>query len=194
MAQGADMVAMLMAVALAAADGGVVRWDGRSAVKLVEGQVVTLQLQAPPTRVSASDGARCDVQVSGPSTLVLTAKRAGVTTVALWYGAVPRGLQVEVAAPPVVASPDAGVPRFTWDGTHGLAVPRGRTFVLQGPGGLEKVAPGSHRRCAMTSIGNDQLEVRCDEVGPVTVFLWYANQRRRTLELDVVDPPPDGSR
>jgi hypothetical protein len=38
----------------------------------------------------------------------------------------------------------------------------------------------------MTSIGTDQLEVRCAEAGPVTVFLWYANNRRRTLELDVM--------
>jgi hypothetical protein len=184
----------LMLVLLASPDAGVVAWDERSAVKLVEGQVMTLGLKAPPSRIAASDPSACEVTSSGPSTLVLKAKKPGVTTVALWYGYAPKGLQVEVSAKPSLAVPDAGLPFFTWDGTQGLTVPRDRAFVVQGPGGLEKVAPGSHRRCAMTSIGNDQLELRCAEAGPVSVFLWYANNRRRTLELDVVAEGPSPAR
>jgi hypothetical protein len=179
----------LMLVLLASPDGGVVTWDERSAVKLVEGQELTLALKTPPTRIAASETTACEVRASAPSTLVLTARKPGVTTVALWYGYAPKGLQIEVSAKPADARPDAGVPFFTWDGEHGLTVPRDQPFVVQGPGGLEKVAPGSHRRCAMTSLGNDQLELRCAEAGPVSVFLWYSNNRRRTLELDVADPP-----
>lgn len=192
MAQPVGMVAMLVGLVAAAADGGTT-WDERSAVKLVEGQVVTLELKRAPSRIAASDSATCEVRASGPTTLVLTAKKPGVTTVALWYGYAPKGLQVEVAPKAAaVGAPDAGVPFFTWDGEHGLTVPRGVPFVVQGPGGLEKVAPGSHRRCTMASIGNDQLELRCAEAGPVSVFLWYANARRRTLELDVVNARDGG--
>lgn len=186
MGHSAGMLGLVVA-ALLGADGGAVTWDERSAVKLVEGQVMTLELKAAPSRIAASDSATCEVKASGPKTLVLTAKKPGVTTVALWYGMAPKGLQVQVSAKAVEPpSVDAGLPMFRWDGEHGLTVPKDRSFVLQSPGGLEKVAPGSYRRCAMTSIGNDQLEVRCAEAGPVTVFLWYANNRRRTLELDVM--------
>jgi hypothetical protein len=40
----------------------------------------------------------------------------------------------------------------------------------------------------MTSTGNDQLKFLCSDPGPVSVFLWYANNRERTLDLEVVRP------
>jgi hypothetical protein len=185
------MLAPLLCTLLQAApDAGVVTltWDERSAVKLLEGQTARLVLKKAPSRIAASDPAVCDVQAEKDSVLRLSAKKTGTVTVALWYGVAFRGLQVDVTpAKPSAPEParDGGVPFFTWDGEHGFAVPRDVDFVVQGPGGLEKVAPGSHRRCAMTSIGNDQLRFRCAEAGPVTVFLWYANNRQRNLELDV---------
>lgn len=183
------MLSLVLALLTAAPDAGVVTtltWDERSAVKLVPGQVAKLVLKKAPSRLAASDPQVCDVRAEKDATLVLAAKQPGSSTIALWYGVAFRGLQVDVVKPAAPAAPtDAGVPFFTWDGEHGLAVPRDVEFVMQGPGGLEKVAPGSHRRCQMTSIGNDQLRFRCVEAGPVTVFLWYANNRQRVLELDV---------
>lgn len=183
------LASFLCTLLQAAPDAGVetLTWDERSAVKLVEGQRARLVLKKPPTRLAASDPAVCDVQSEKEGVLLLSARKPGTVTVALWYGVAFRGLQVDVVARATPSAPvaDAGVPFFTWDGEHGFAAPRDVDFVVQGPGGLEKVAPGSHRRCVMTSIGNDQLRFRCAEAGPVTVFLWYANNRRRTLELDV---------
>lgn len=185
------LLALTLTVLNAAPDAGVstIVWDDRSAVKLVEGQTVQLVLKKPLSRVAASNAAICHVQADKPTALTLIAKKPGVVTIALWYGMAMKGVQVEVAAKQAPAAPavDAGIPLFTWDGEHGFHVPRGVEFDVQGPGGLEKVAPGSHRRCTMSSIGNDQLRFRCAEAGPVTVFLWYANSRRRALELDV-DP------
>lgn len=166
-------------------DAGTLQWDGRSAVKVPQGAALRLALAAAPTRLSATDGSVCEVASEAPAVLRLTGKKPGAATVVLWYGAAVKALQVDVVAAEVKAAPDAGVPLFTWDGEAGLTVPRDQTFDVQGPGGLERVAPGSHRRCVMTSIGNDQLRFRCVEAGPVSVFLWYANNRRRTLELDV---------
>lgn len=183
------LLALTLTVLNAAPDAGVstLVWDERSAVKLVEGQTVQLVLKKPLSRVAASNAAICDVQADKPTSLTLIAKKPGVVTIALWYGMAMKGVQVEVAPKQVPAEQpaDAGIPLFTWDGEHGFRVPRGVEFDVQGPGGLEKVAPGSHRRCTMSSIGNDQLRFRCTEAGPVTVFLWYANSRRRSLELDV---------
>ncbi|MBL8920396.1 MAG: pilus assembly protein N-terminal domain-containing protein [Myxococcaceae bacterium] len=183
------LASLLITLLQAAPDAGVatLTWDERSAVKLVEGQVARLVLTKPPSRLAASDPAVCEVQSDKGGALLLTARKPGTVTVALWYGVAFRGLQVEVAARQAARAPalDAGASLFTWDGEHGFEVPRAVDFVVQGPGGLEKVSPGSHRRCVMTSIGNDQLRFRCDEAGPVTVFLWYANSRRRVLELDV---------
>lgn len=181
---------LLCTLLQASPDAGVatITWDERSAVKLVEGQHTRLVLKKPPSRLAASDPEVCTVQAERDGVLLLSAKKPGTVTVALWYGIAFRGLQVDVAparAPQPAAAGDAGVALFTWDGDHGLAVPRDQDFVVQGPGGLEKVSPGSHRRCVMTSIGNDQLRFHCPEPGPVTVFLWYANNRRRVLELDV---------
>lgn len=188
------MFALALALSLSAApaDAGVssVTWDERSAVKLVEGQVLSLTLKKAPSRLSASDPNICDVQAQKDTVLRITAKKQGTAVIALWYGMSFKGLQVEVASKTakVTASSDGGVPFFTWDGTRGLRVPLDIEFVMQGPGGLERVAPGSHRRCTMTSIGNDQLKFLCGDPGPVSVFLWYANNRERTLDLDVVRP------
>ncbi len=159
-------------------------------MKLVEGQVLSLTLKKAPSRLSASDPNICDVQALKDTVLRITAKKQGTAVIALWYGMSFRGLQVEVAskAAKVTASSDGGTPFFTWDGTRGLRVPLDTEFVMQGPGGLERVAPGSHRRCTMTSIGNDQLKFLCSDPGPVSVFLWYANNRERTLDLEVVRP------
>lgn len=184
------LLALTLTVLNAAPDAGVstLVWDDRSAVKLVEGQSLQLVLKKPMSRVAASDTSICDVQAEKDTTLKLTGKKPGIVTIALWYGMAMKGLQVEVSpkqAPVEQPVVDAGIPLFTWDGEHSLRVPRGVEFDVQGPGGLEKVAPGSHRRCTMNSIGNDQLRFRCAEAGPVTVFLWYANSRRRSLELDV---------
>ncbi len=183
------LLALTLTVLNAAPDAGVstIVWDDRSAVKLVEGQTVQLVLKKPLSRVAASDASICDVQAEKDTALKLIAKKPGIVTIALWYGMAMKGLQVEVSPKQTAVAPalDAGIPLFTWDGEHGLRVPRGVEFDVQGPGGLEKVAPGSHRRCTMSSIGNDQLRFRCAEAGPVTVFLWYANSRRRSLELDV---------
>lgn len=188
------MFALALALSLSAApvDAGVasLTWDERSAVKLVEGQVLSLTLKKAPSRLSASDPNICDVQALKDTVLRITAKKQGTAVIALWYGMSFRGLQVEVAskAAKVTASSDGGTPFFTWDGTRGLRVPLDTEFVMQGPGGLERVAPGSHRRCTMTSIGNDQLKFLCSDPGPVSVFLWYANNRERTLDLEVVRP------
>jgi hypothetical protein len=186
--------ALALALSLSAApiDAGVtsLTWDERSAVKLVEGQVVSLTLKKAPSRLSASDPNICDVQALKDTVLRVTAKKPGTAVIALWYGMGFKGLQIEVASKNVKVSPssDGGVPFFTWDGTRGFRVPLDTRFVMQGPGGLERVAPGSHRHCTITSLGNDQLEFLCRELGPVSVFLWYANNRERTLELDVVRP------
>jgi hypothetical protein len=186
------MTMTFLALALLAAtpDAGVttITWDERSAVKVVEGATLRVQLKKAPTRVGASEAAVCEVVATGDM-LELHAKKPGTVTVALFQGFAMRGLQVVVLPKeqPVAPAADAGVaePFFTWDGQHGFVAPRATSFVIQGPGGLERVAPGSHRRCHMESIGNDQLRFRCDEAGAVTVFLWYANNLRRTLELDV---------
>lgn len=187
------MVTLLLSLLLNA-DGGVSTraWDEVSKVTLIEGETVRLELKKPVTRVSATDTKACDVTQERDSVLRLSAKTRGTTTVLLWRGPSPKGLEVQVVsatpAPlpvPVVSPSDAGVPFFTWDGEHGFTVPRDIDFVIQGPGGLERVAPGSHLRCQMTSIGNDQLRFHCAQPGPITVLLWYANNRRRVLELDV---------
>ncbi|MBE2249903.1 MAG: pilus assembly protein N-terminal domain-containing protein [Myxococcus sp.] len=183
---------LVLALSLSAADAGVasLTWDERSAVKLVEGQALALTLKKAPSRIAASDPRVCDVVAEKDTVLKLTARRPGTTVIALWYGMGFKGLQVEVASknPKVTASSDGGVPFFSWDGNKGLRVPLDTDFVVQGPGGLERVAPGSHRRCTMTSIGNDQLRFTCADPGPVSVFLWYANNRERTLELEVLGP------
>lgn len=189
------LLALATAAVLAAPDAGVtaLTWDERSAVKLVEGQVVALTLKKAPGRIAASDQRICEVQAERDTVLRLTGRRPGKTVIALWYGVQVTGLQVEVAsAHPHHAGLDGGQPFFVWDGQRGLRVPLDEDFVVQGPGGLERVSPGSHRRCVMTSIGNDQLRFRCPEPGPVSVFLWYASNRERTLELEVAPPPaPD---
>lgn len=178
---------LALALTLSATDGGVASlvWDERSAVKLAEGAVVDVVLKKAPSRLAASDPAFCEVTLEKPTVLRVRGKKPGSATVALWYGIAMVGLQLDVVPRAATPTVDAGVPLFTWDGEHGFHVPSDVDFVVQGPGGLEKVAPGSHRRCQMTSIGNDQLRFRCPEPGPVTVFLWYANSRRRVLELDV---------
>lgn len=182
------VLSLALALSLSATDGGVTSlvWDERSAVKVPEGTVVDVVLKKAPSRLAASDPAVCEVTLEKPTALRVKAKKPGSATVALWYGIAMVGLQVDVLPRKAAATTsDAGVPFFTWDGEHGFHVPRDVDFVVQGPGGLERVAPGSHRRCQMTSIGNDQLRFICREAGPVSVFLWYANERRRTLELDV---------
>lgn len=161
-------------------DAGV--WDERSKVVVFEGTTQLLALARPVSRLSVTDASVCDVSTNG-SSLQLIAKKPGVVTVLLWRGAAMKGLQVEVKKP--VAAVDAGSFFFTWNGEQRLTVPRDVEVVVQGPGGLERVAPGSHRRCSMRSLGNDQLGLRCAEAGAVTVFLWYANNRLRPLELDV---------
>lgn len=183
-----------LGASLASTDGGApLLWDERAAIKVLEGDAIEVVFKKPPTNVAATDAARCEVTLEG-TRLRVRGKRPGSATVALWYGASFKGLQVDVLPkPPAAIASDAGVPFFTWDGEHGFRAPLGVDFVMQGPGGLERVAPGSHRRCVMASIGNDQLKFRCTEPGAVTVFLWYANQRRRTLELDV-EGPKDGGR
>jgi hypothetical protein len=192
------VLVLVLATSLSAAspDAGVasLTWDERSAVKLVEGQVVLLTLKKAPSRIAASDPNVCDVQAHRDTVLHITAKKQGTSVVALWYGMSFKGLQIDVTSKnaKVSVSADGGMPFFTWDGARGLRVPLDTEFVMQGPGGLERVAPGSHRRCTMTSIGNDQLRFLCSDPGPVSVFLWYANNRERTLELDVVKP--DGGR
>jgi hypothetical protein len=188
-ALGSTMVVLLLG---ATPDAGVrtVAWDERSAVKLEVGETVVLTLKTAPGRVAASDGSICAVTSLAPKTLQLVGKRRGTETVALSYGITFRGLQVEVrerGQATATAPRDGGASAlFTWDGVHGLKVPQGEDFELQSPGGLEKVAAGSHRRCTFTSLGGDRLRVRCDDAGPVTVFLWYANAFQRTLELDVM--------
>ncbi len=185
-------LALALSLSAAPADAGVtaLTWDERSAIKLVEGQVVTLTLKKAPSRLSASDPNICDVQALKDTVLRVTAKKPGTAVIALWYGMSFKGLQIEVASKnvKVSASSDGGMPFFTWDGSRGLRVPLDTEFVMQGPGGLERVAPGSHRHCTISSIGNDQLKFLCSTPGPVSVFLWYANNRERTLDLDVVRP------
>lgn len=184
--------ALALSASVGAADAGVpsIVWDERSAIKVMEGETLNVMLKKAPKGLSATDPAVCEVALDG-TILRVRGKRPGSSTVALVYGGAFKGVQVDVSPRPVAAQSDAGVPFFTWDGEHGFHVPQGVEFVMQGPGGLEKVAPGSHRRCTMTSIGNDQLKFTCAEPGAVTVFLWYANGRRRNLELDV-DPRDAG--
>ncbi len=194
-ALGSTMVVLLLG---AMPDAGVrtVAWDERSAVKLEVGETVVLTLKTAPGRVAASDGSICTVTSLSPKSLQLVGKRRGTETVALSYGITFRGLQVEVReqGQGIAQKPGDGgaLAFFTWDGVHGLKVPVGEDFELQSPPGLEKVAAGSHRRCTFTSVGGDRLRARCDEAGPVTVFLWYANAFQRTLELDVLGPTDAG--
>jgi hypothetical protein len=191
---------MLSSLAITLVFGAEIRtvvWnDERSRLHLEVGASLRVLLPRPIQHLSASDPRVCEVTSESSTALVLFGKRPGRSTIVFSSAIGLRAIEAEVSdtvAP--ASSSDAGIPLLEWTGEMRLRVPLNQRFDVQGPAGLERVAPGSHRRCEISSIGRDQLRFRCSSEGLVTVFLWYANKRFRTLELLVgtdFGPLPDG--